>query len=163
MPVLPPFALMPFVILHHVTPEGSSRPGHWDVMIEDPARATPENPVEHRLWTWALDDLAVLEASASSVAKRDAVICQRLADHRAAYLTYEGELSGNRGHVTRWDSGSCRIEQLGLDARSELVLLVVTLSGARVRGTLRLQPASLEVRASGAGEAETPWLLSWDE
>jgi len=31
-----------------------------------------------------------------------------IADHRLAYLDYEGPVSGNRGAVTRWDSGELR-------------------------------------------------------
>jgi hypothetical protein len=32
---------------------------------------------------------------------------ERLADHRRAYLTYEGEVSGGRGRVTRLARGRC--------------------------------------------------------
>ena len=32
--------------------------------------------------------------------------CTALADHRLAYLDYEGPLSGNRGAVTRWTTES---------------------------------------------------------
>ena len=32
--------------------------------------------------------------------------CEALADHRLAYLDYEGPISGGRGSVTRWDRGT---------------------------------------------------------
>ncbi len=31
---------------------------------------------------------------------------EQLADHRLAYLSYEGPLRGDRGSVIRWDAGS---------------------------------------------------------
>jgi hypothetical protein len=36
-------------------------------------------------------------------------LAERLADHRAAYLTYEGEISGGRGSVRRVAEGELRI------------------------------------------------------
>ena len=32
--------------------------------------------------------------------------CRSLADHRLAYLDYEGPISGGRGTVARWDCGT---------------------------------------------------------
>jgi hypothetical protein len=40
---------------------------------------------------------------------------ERLADHRLAYLDFEGELTGNRGSVRRWDAGTCQIERVAED------------------------------------------------
>lgn len=37
------------------------------------------------------------------------LLAERLPDHRAAYLDYEGDVSANRGCVTRLASGSCLI------------------------------------------------------
>jgi hypothetical protein len=37
------------------------------------------------------------------------VPARRLGDHRKAYLTYEGPLSGNRGHVRRIDEGTLEL------------------------------------------------------
>jgi len=34
---------------------------------------------------------------------------RRRPDHRRAYLDFEGPVSGDRGHVTRFDEGTCRI------------------------------------------------------
>jgi hypothetical protein len=59
---------------------------HWDLMLE----------VGDVLRTWAID--RPLEPGIDLPA-RD------LADHRLVYLTYEGEISGNRGSVRRLDQG----------------------------------------------------------
>jgi hypothetical protein len=52
---------------------------------------------EGTLLTWALGERPAAGAS---------VAAERLADHRLAYLDYEGQVSGNRGTVTRYDRGS---------------------------------------------------------
>jgi hypothetical protein len=75
-----------FVILHH-TGHG---PEHWDFMLEEAeALATWQCPVNP----------AVLSPG-------QAVPCSRLPDHRCAYLTYEGPVSGGRGEVRRVEEGS---------------------------------------------------------
>ena len=37
------------------------------------------------------------------------VAAEAIADHRPMYLSYEGPVSGDRGYVTRWDGGTCRV------------------------------------------------------
>lgn len=76
-----------FAILRHETPPGSPRPLHWDFLLEDGGT----------LLTWSL---AELPAAGRPIA------AEALADHRTAYLDYEGPVSGNRGIVTRWDAGT---------------------------------------------------------
>ncbi len=44
-----------------------------------------------------------------------AQIAIRLADHRLAYLDYEGPLTSDRGHVERWDRGICSVLSLTED------------------------------------------------
>lgn len=107
-----------FVILLHEMPSGQPRATHWDLMLER----------DGVLRTWALADepAAGLEGDA-----------RQLPDHRLAYLTYEGPVSGERGHVTRWDSGVYRVEH-----ESENELRIV-LAGERTSLT-----ASLTRRAS---------------
>ena len=77
-----------FVVLLHE----DSRGMHWDLMLEN-------GPV---LKTWAL------ECQPDSAGTIRATL---LADHRLAYLEYEGEISDARGTVTRWDQGVVHIEQ----------------------------------------------------
>ena len=77
-----------FVVLLHVLPDGSR---HWDLGLDQ----------GESLATWQiLDDPARL-------ARREvaALPLRRIADHRRAYLDYEGPVSGNRGSVTRVDRG----------------------------------------------------------
>ena len=70
-----------FVILEHDHPAL-----HWDLMLE----------AGDVLQTWRL---------AEPPAPGLAIEATALADHRLAYLDYEGPISGNRGTVSRWDAG----------------------------------------------------------
>ncbi len=75
-----------FVVLRHELPPGSPRTSHYDLMLEQ----------EGVLQTWACDE--------QPAAGRPA-LAQRLADHRLAYLDYEGPVSGDRGIVHRVAAG----------------------------------------------------------
>lgn len=77
-----------FVIQHHQLPDGE----HWDLMIE----------AGDVLWTWQL-------GSPPQALGRDPVPALRIGDHRKAYLTYEGPISGDRGRVQIAERGTCRI------------------------------------------------------
>ena len=76
-----------FVILRHQMPPQSSRPDHWDLMLEDGSH----------LLTWALPAAPLVGEQLSALP---------LAEHRLDYLDYEGPLTGDRGRVTRHDWGS---------------------------------------------------------
>ena len=102
-----------FVILHHRTPPGAARGTHYDLMLEWGAT----------LRTWAIEQPPSL---------LPVQLAEPLADHRAAYLDYEGPVSNNRGDVTRWDEGSYEL------ITAEALQLVVELHGRRLRGTLQL-------------------------
>ncbi len=73
---------MRYAILHHDHPFP-----HWDLLIEAGAVCR----------TWRL-----LDDPAGPGPWR----AEPIADHRLHYLDYEGPVSGNRGHVTRWDRGT---------------------------------------------------------
>src|SRR5712692_5038328 len=103
-----------FVILEHDQPAL-----HWDLMLE----------AGEVLVTWRL---------AAPPSPAQAVRAQRLADHRKAYLDYEGPVSGGRGTVTRWDDGTFE----WLEDVDECK--VVRLAGKRVNGTFRLERSSGE-------------------
>lgn len=85
--------MTPWVLLHHETPDGS---WHYDWMIQAAGDSggdlitfrTRQRP----------DDPSCTHFPA-----------ERLADHRAAYLHYEGEISGGRGCVRRLAQGHCEI------------------------------------------------------
>ena len=97
-----------YVILTHDHPHP-----HWDLMLE----------TETGLRTWRL---------ASSPSKGAAILAEPLAAHRAAYLDYEGPVSGGRGTVTRWDAGTFDWERDGANE------IAVTVLGERFRGRLVL-------------------------
>ncbi len=82
-----------FVVLHHVHP---MEPAHFDLMIED----------GDELATWRV------ESAPESASRDQSIACVRVADHRIAYLDYEGPISNDRGHVTRHDSGACVVSDL---------------------------------------------------
>src|SRR5690242_9762724 len=83
-----------YVVLHHtgVVPE------HFDLMLQVPG--------EEKLWTWR-----ILTPPASW--RENPPTGERLADHRAAYMTYEGAVSGGRGAVKRVAEGEAWIEADG--------------------------------------------------
>jgi hypothetical protein len=105
-----------FVILFHDLPPGSGRQPHFDVMLE----------AGGVLRTWALEHWPGPEGTPAA----------QLADHRLAYLEYEGPLSGSRGTVSRHDAGSYEIVE------QEASRLVVRLAGQRFRGQLALEQTS---------------------
>ena len=106
--------LMPrFVVLLHKTPVGYPRKTHYDVMLEHGGV----------LQTWAIEQLP---------AEGETIPAEKLPDHRLAYLEYEGEISGDRGTVSRTDAGQYEI------VHETDAALVVRLSGEKLQGTLRL-------------------------
>ena len=70
-----------FAILEHDWPTS-----HWDLLLEHGTT----------LKSWRL----LTEPHPGQY-----VVAEPIADHRLLYLDYEGEVSGNRGTVTRWDAG----------------------------------------------------------
>src|SRR6266481_8830595 len=93
-----------FVILIHDYPEL-----HWDFMLEK----------EAVLRTWRL------ARQPSEAGPIDAV---PLADHRLAYVDYEGPVSGNRGSVRRFDRGEFTVVREIVD-RLEIQLEGTILQG----------------------------------
>jgi hypothetical protein len=77
-------ASLHYVVLHH---KGIPEP-HYDLMFE----TSPGS----ELATWRTSDWPLHHGSALA----------RLADHRRAYLDYEGPVSGNRGTVKRITTGT---------------------------------------------------------
>jgi hypothetical protein len=118
-----------FVILRHEFPPDSTRESHWDFMLE----------TAEALETWAL----AAEPTAYSCC-----LAQRLPDHRKAYLDYEGEVSGGRGRVRRWDAGN----YVRLTADEWHV--TVALKGNRLRGVARLERVDVSTQR---------WRFSFEE
>jgi hypothetical protein len=103
-----------FVVLDHETPPDDGRGPHFDLMLE----------AKGSLRTFALPHWP---------ATGETVSCQQLADHRLAYLDYEGPISGSRGHVTRHEAGEYEI------VKETSETLVLELRGQRLHGTLTLR------------------------
>lgn len=101
------------VVLEHTLPDGGF---HFDWMIE---RADSEE--DRRLITWR------------SACRPDLFTDfrgERIGDHRAVYLEFEGDLSGGRGRVVRVASG--RVSWVGRDER-EIRVRVEWAGGSNVR------------------------------
>ena len=86
---------LPAVLLRHTLPGGS---WHVDLMIASkPVVST--DPDERPLVTFRL------ARPLWELACGESIEIARLADHRGRYLSYEGEISGDRGRVERLASG----------------------------------------------------------
>lgn len=83
-----------WVLLIHETPDGA---WHYDWMMQS-AAVDPNAPLITFRTRHRPDDPACMSFPA-----------ERLADHRAAYLAYEGPVSGDRGRVRRLAQGTCQI------------------------------------------------------
>jgi hypothetical protein len=103
-----------YVILEHDHPTL-----HWDLMLES----------GEVLRTWRL---------AARPRPATLVTATALLDHRRLYLDYEGPVSGNRGHVVRWDHGTFTWQ------KTESDYLIVKLNGVRLRGTAILKQVHAE-------------------
>lgn len=89
---------------------------HWDFMLED----------GDSLRTWALDVPIVSGIDQPA---------RELADHRRAYLDYEGEVSGGRGTVRRLDKGRYEVRVCTPE------LIRVRLEGDQLVGEVELRKA----------------------
>lgn len=105
-----------FALLHHTMEAVAGRCDHWDLMLEH----------EGALITFEVERLP---SEASSFQAR------RLADHRLAYLEYEGHISDNRGHVIRLDRGRYQEAHADLNAHTEGPFRYI-LHGQRLNATI---------------------------
>lgn len=110
-----------FVILRHEPGPQSTMGLHWDLMFE----------VGGVLRTWALADEPGYHA---------AIPARQLPDHRLDYLEIEGEISGGRGTVSRWDAGEYQAS-LSRDANFQREFSA-RLDSPRFRGKVTLRPAT---------------------
>ena len=94
--------MLRYALLRHECPDDYRDGPHWDLMLE-----RPETADERRLATWSL---LMLPTEWSRTMRLDCPVdpqplATRLEDHRAAYLDYEGPVSGGRGGVCRLAGG----------------------------------------------------------
>jgi hypothetical protein len=124
-----------FVLLYHDCPADVPRPSHCDLMLQS----------GDVLWTWVLAELPRDWAALATrrpgtgrlkIAATNAVVAERLADHRLAYLDYEGPVSGDRGSVLRLDGGT--FDSIGERTNS----WELTLAGNLLRGRISLRCTS---------------------
>ncbi len=118
-----------FVLLRHECPGEFGTPSHWDFMLEaDGVLMTWQLRRLPSSWSAALQQRAV-SSPTTSPTTAPAI---RLADHRLAYLDYEGPLSGKRGSVRCVDRGTYDV----VKECSER--LVVELQGSILSGSVTL-------------------------
>ena len=103
-----------FVILRHEMPPGQARGTHFDLMLE----------MGGVLRTWSLPELLEIGK---------VIQAEALPDHRLAYLEYEGQVSGNRGAVSRVQEGEYQVVDETAD------LLRYRLAGKSIEGMLTLR------------------------
>jgi hypothetical protein len=87
-----PGTLLRYVVLHHT----GVLPPHFDLLLEP-----PPPPEDQPLLTWRLE--------APPTSWDSDTLAVRQADHRPIYMTYEGEISNNRGQVERVSAGSAKV------------------------------------------------------
>ncbi len=128
-----------FVLLRHECPAEFAKSSHWDFMLEaDGVLMTWELRRLPSSWLAALQQRAVSSPTTAPALQQRAVSSPttapaiRLADHRLAYLDYEGPLSGDRGSVRCVDRGTFLV----VKECSER--LVVELQGSILSGSVTL-------------------------
>jgi len=126
-----------FTISHHT---GSKEGDHYDLMLEH----------GDSLKTWRLVNTAFLVHQ----------VARQIKDHRKTYLEYEGEISGDRGRVKIWDTGTYSVDewkedriQVALVGRSVKTRLILTLNTKHPEDTdprWTLGDATQELRKAAA-------------
>lgn len=115
----------PFVVLEH-----EWNGVHWDLMLDR----------GDDLSTWSIGEPLV----------PDRVLAARqLPPHRRIYLDYQGEVSGGRGVVQRWDQGVYRVIEWS-DDRVE-----IEIKGTHLEGTLVLERGEPSVSSAPAGVTDS--------
>jgi hypothetical protein len=110
-----------FTISHH---SGAKEGDHFDLLLEH----------GETLKTWRLENTAFQFPQSA----------KQMKDHKKLYLDYEGEISGGRGTVKIWDTGTYTID------RWDEKHIRIALTGRQTRTRLRLD------RAEGGGEGKDP-------
>lgn len=84
------------------------------------------------LLTWNLPQLPVAWGGDA-----EAIEATRIADHRIAYLDYEGPVSGGRGTVTRVDGGEYEV------VAEDVASLRIRFAGSRCHGIAELPKSAV--------------------
>ena len=102
-----------FVILEH----SISKQRHYDLMLERGGV----------LETWQMS------RQVNELEQGESIDAKKLADHRLAYLDYEGPISKNRGQVKRVDKGSYDLLESNETGR------IIRLKSKNIQGTFELR------------------------
>ncbi len=129
-----------FVLLKHLMPALSKRPTHWDLMID----------FGEKLLTFEMRELPTCRPCGQT----QDVEVTRLADHRTAYLDYEGPLTadalgGDRGCVERVAAGWAKIVEVDVATKIRLQLTADELA------------AEFEIRSCAVGEQTQLTVFTW--
>ena len=122
-----------YVILYHQQSSPKADLTHWDLMLEN----------DGTLRTWQIHQQPIADQQLPATP---------LPDHRLDYLQYEGPVSGDRGHVSQWDSGTF---EGALPAAAEP--FSVQLQGRVFCGLLTLQPHATQ---EGAWQVQFPGITT---
>ncbi|HOO70915.1 MAG TPA: DNA polymerase ligase N-terminal domain-containing protein [Spirochaetota bacterium] len=109
---------MKFVIHHHVTV-----PEHYDLMLEE----------EDSLLTFRIE-----RGDVGKLVTGPPLTAERISDHRKRYLSYEGPVSCDRGHVSFFDRGE--YEKIS----SDMTTFTIALTGEKIKGRYRFSRSSEE-------------------
>jgi hypothetical protein len=118
---------MRYVLLHHTAWPG--KPDHYDLLIQ--IREGGEN--DRFLKAFYTESNVLPAPSQPGETRRESRLMAQ-ADHRIAYLTYQGQVGAGRGRVVRVDEGEC--EHLIEPTREELRC---RLTGKRLKGVYRMR------------------------
>lgn len=143
-----------YVVLLHQMPSGSNRPTHFDLMLED---GEVLRTWELTAWPPLADSPDLDSANSATPSHSRELLARQLPDHRPAYLTYEGEISGGRGHVQRRAAGQFawlrdepnRIE-VGLETGAGRAVLVLERPEPSVGGDRRADQLAAD-----------QWIVNW--
>jgi hypothetical protein len=100
-----------FALLLHTHPRE-----HYDLVMDQPES----------------DELATWRISNEIIPNFTSLHARKIFDHRRAYLTYEGEVSNNRGRVKRIDEGTIVAHRWTPDS------IDITMSGSLISGRFKL-------------------------
>lgn len=134
--------LRQFVLLKHLMPALAQRPTHWDLMID----------LGEMLLTFEMRELPICVPRGVT----QDIKVTRLADHRRAYLDYEGPLNVDtsgceRGSVERVATGMARC-----------VPCTVITTNIRIHLSADQLSAEFEVRPCGVGERTQLTVFTWE-
>jgi len=143
-----------FTVLRHELPLPSQRECHWDLLLE-PSDNSPDDarrPAHSTNFDSAAGLLTFEAPLPPDEWANNKFGVKRLPAHRPLYLNYDGPISGDRGHVTRVQSGLIQWKVLQED------LLVLSIRQTWPKETEQIGLLRI---AKLPGNPENNWELQW--